>query len=215
MAKKKKNKSAAVVVEKQPKQKKDLPTQELSFTLTVPQRLAHQLWEMRHHWNVADPGWNWIKPIFMSIVLARLQAGMRSQIPALMEVGQKISSATPMVKLSFPSIVRDATGHLLEAVIEPNLALRELQIRLGQSIILAGFSLQEKGGLPRPRVLLARRQEGQEPSCIQPTEAMTITDLSWVASKVQLVEGRQGHDPTTITSLNAWLLARSAPSRPL
>ena len=207
MAKKKKKKTvAAPVVGKQSRAKKDLPTQELSFVLRVPGQMANQFWQMRHHWNIADPGWTWVKMINMCIVLVRLEAAMRSQIPALLEVGQKISKSAFMFEIFSPILERDATGQKLEALVDDSQALRDLQGRLGIAAVSAGFSLREKISLPR--VLLSRRQEGFDPSRARPTELMTVANLNWVVSRFHLVESIQGREGRTTTSLRAWPLAK-------
>ena len=212
MSRKKKKKPAAAV-ETLPKLKKDLPTKELSFTLTVPRRLAYEYWEMRHHWNAADPGWNWVKMPFMCIVLVRLEPSMRSLMPALLEVGQRISSGTFLFEIHSPTIQRDAEGLRLEAMIDPCPVLRDFQIRLAGAAVAAGFSLQERIGLPIPRVILGRRQDGVEPSRVRPTKLMTEANVKWVASKAHLVEGRVGYDAIVTTSLSAWPLVRSRSRR--
>ena len=208
MAKKKKKKKNVVapVAGKPSKPIKDLPTQDLSFVLTVPGQMANQFWQMRHHWNIADPGWTWVKMINMCIVLVRLEAGMRSQIPALLEIGHKISQSALMFEIVSPVIARDATGQKLEAVIDDSPALRDLQGRLGSAAVSAGFSLRDK--IRVPRVLLSRRQEGVEPSRTRPTELMTVANLDWVASRFYLVESLPGRDGRTTTSLRGWPLAK-------
>jgi 2'-5' RNA ligase len=205
----KKKKKAPADAAKPPKLKADLPTQELAFMISAPRALGHHLWEMRHHWNKADPGWTWITIPFMRIVLALIKETTRSRMPDLFEIGQRISTNTPMFTVRCPRIERDAVGQKLVAALEPSPAMRELQLRLGQAILLGGFSLQEKG-LPKPLVLLARRQEGYEPSCIKATKLLTDVPFdSWVVSKAHLVEARKNYDNSVYTSLRAWRLANS------
>lgn len=207
MAKKKKKKKAPVETVRLPKPKVDLPTQELALIATVPEMFALELWDMRHDWNRADPGWTWTRPGSLKVVLARIKATTRSRVPALGEIAQKIFAATPEFTFESPIVTRDPDGQKLELFLEPLPVWRDLQLRLGQAIILGGFALEEKG-LPAPRALLARRKEDSEPSQIRPTQEMTIPPFdSWVVAKAHLVEARQGHDDQ-YTSLSAWKLAK-------
>ena len=207
MAKKKKKKKAQVETVRLPKPKVDLPTQELLFVANVPELFSLQLWEMRHDWNRADPGWTWTRPSCLRVVLARIKAVTRSKVPALAESAQKVFSATPEFTFERPTVTRDPDGQKLELIMDPLPVWRDLQLRLGQAVILGGFALEEKG-LPAPRALLARRKEESEPSRSRPTREMTIPPFdSWVVAKAHLVEARQGHDGQ-YTSLSAWKLAK-------
>ena len=205
---KKKKKTQDAGTTRPPKSKADPPTQELSFVTTVPQVLALQLWNIRNNWNQAGSGWTWIRPTLMKVDLARIKATTRPRVPELMEIGRKIFASTPAITLKASSIKPNSTEQKLELILEGDQDLRDLQLRLGQAVILGGFSLEEKG-LPAPRALLARREEDREPLLSKPTpEMMTPPFDSWVVSRAHLIEPLQSGLLDAYTSLNVWKLAK-------